>query len=485
MRWTPLAVALLVQAALLFWRLDRLPIWGDEQFTLDVAALPWGEIGATLRRDIHPPLYFALAKLWAALPLAGTEIVRLRAFSALTMLGATVALDRLILAGRPETVRRWTLAVWALSPAVLLYGRMARSYALQTLLAALALFFAMRLIERPSWRRSVAAGVALAAVLYTHYLPGLAVAAALAVGAAVARRIGPAAVALATAGLVYTPWAAVLFEGIGRAANKSVYAIAGAWLAELPVRAAYTALGLFAGEAHTVATFCFAAVLCAGLAVAVWKGWRTVEHRWLLATAALVGFLGAAKWVSFPFMPARLLWLLPWLLTLAVAGVPRLPRPRAWLAAWLALLAVGQVFYVQQRGFLNKGYLIGFEPIAAQVRAGDVVLADATNCDPAPLRAALRNADFHPIGRPEDVGPAVAAAVQAKGAVWRIRASRDVTPGRIQDEVDRRLEQAGFESEEKPLMPYSALDRLLLRAVGETDPPQHYLLWIRYERDDR
>ncbi|MEZ5364508.1 MAG: hypothetical protein R2748_19790 [Bryobacterales bacterium] len=50
-------------------------------------------------------------------------------------------------------------------------------------------------------------------------------------------------------------------------------------------------------------------------------GWRREPFaRLFLLVAAVVGFLGAAKWVSFPFMPARLLWLLPWLLMLVVSG---------------------------------------------------------------------------------------------------------------------------------------------------------------------
>ena len=487
MRWTPLAVALLVQAALLLWRLDRLPVWGDEQFTLDVVALPWGEIAETLRRDIHPPLYFSLAKLWAALPLPGPEIVRLRAFSALTMLGATVALDRLILAGRVETIRRWTLAVWALAPAVVLYGRMARSYALQTLLAAVALYAAVRLLENPSRRRGMLAGLAMAALLYTHYLPGLSVAIATGVAALAMRRAPAAAIALGLGALLYLPWTVVLAEGLARAAAQSVYAITGSWLAELPVRAGYAAVGLFAGEAHTVPTFGLALLLCAGVAVALWSGWRAepATRRWILVAAAAVGFVGAAKWVSFPFMPARLLWLLPWLLPLVVAGALRLPKLRVGLALWPGLLALGQVLYVLQIGFLNKGYLIPFEAIANRVGAGDLVLADATNCDPSPLRAALFVGRFRAIARAGDVNPAVDAVSRSHGSVWRVRASRDVSSSRIQDDLDRRLQAAGFSQSETAFLPYTRLDRMLLRAMGETDPPSHHLLLIEFKRDDR
>lgn len=488
MRWRPLAIALLVQAALLLWRLDRLPVWGDEQFTLDVVALPWGDIAETLRRDIHPPLYFALAKLWAALPLWGSEIVQLRAFSALTMLGATVALDRLILAQRTETLRRWTLAAWALSPAVVLYGRMARSYALQTLMAVVALYAVSRLLAAPSWKRSLLAGLALAALLYTHYLPGLAVAAGLAAAALWTRRISPAAAALGTAALVYLPWVAVLAEGLVRAARKPVYTVTGSWLVELPLRAGYTVLGLFAGEAYTASTFGCGLLLSLALCLALMRGWLGdgLGLRTLLTTAAIVGFIGAAQWVSFPFMPARLLWLLPWLLVLTVTGVHSFSRDRArvWLGVWLGLAGVGQLFLAQQKGYLNKGYLIPFEEIAQQAPQG-LLLADATNCDPSPLRAAVGRKRFRAITSPGDVEPALDAALAAGGPVWRVRASRDVTPERIQDALDRRLEAAGFGATTTSYLPYSDLDLMLLRAMGETDPPTHHLLLIRYERDDR
>ena len=484
MRWAPLAVALLVQAALLLCRLDRLPVWGDEQFTLDAIALPWGEIAEALRRDIHPPLYFALAKLWAALPLPGTEIERLRAFSALTMLGVTVALDRFVLEGREERVRRWTLALWALSPAVTLYGRMARSYALQGLLAVVALYFAKKLLEGPTGRRALTAGVTLAALLYTHYLPGLAVAGALAV-AGVAYRQKAAAGVIAFAGASYLPWSLVLAEGMARAAGKSVYTLTASWLTEIPLRAAYAFVGLFLGEAHLAVTFAIAVVMGMGVAIALMRGWLAADTptRLLLGVALLLGFLGAAQWVSFPFMPARLLWLLPWLTAMAVAGAMAWPGKlgRAGLALWLTLLAAGQALYIQRTGFLNKGYLIPFDEIAEKIADG-VVLADATNCDPSPLRA--RHAAplrFFAVASEGDVDRAM-AATREEELVWRVRASRDVTAERIQDSLDRELEAAGFLPSETRLLPYSDLDRFLLRAAGDPDPPTHHLLLLEFRQ---
>jgi hypothetical protein len=357
-------------------------------------------------------------------------------------------------------------------------------------MALVALWAAMRLIERPSWGRCATAGAALAALLYTHYLPGLAVAGALAV-AGLLYREKLAAAALGLAGVAYLPWAAVLAESVAKAADQSVYLLTGSWLREIPLRAGYAFAGLFLGEQYVAASFAAAAAVGAAVLWALGRGWLRAPRLegTALAAAGLIGFVGVSKWVSFPFMPGRLLWLLPWLTALAVGGMlaARPAWARAGLAGWLALMAVGQALYVRQEGFLNKGYLIPFEQIAGEVRGG-LVLADGTNCDPSPLRARVQAERYIAISSKRDVEAALARAQDFPGTVWHVRAARDVTAARIQDALDRRLEQAGFVREETPLLPYSALDRWLLRFAGDPDPPKHHALVLAFRRpmrDDR
>jgi hypothetical protein len=146
-------------------------------------------------------------------------------------------------------------------------------------------------------------------------------------------------------------------------------------------------------------------------------------------------------------------------------------------------MAAGQGLYFQETGFLSKGYLIPFDKIAARTSDG-LVLADATNCDPSPLRAALPGARYLAIASQRDAKTAQAAARDAT-VVWHVRASRDVTPQRIQDHIDQALEQAGFEKSVSRLLPYSALDRFLLRAAGDPDPPTHHLLVLEFRRPMR
>ena len=86
----PLPFFLLLQAGLLFYRIDLLPVWGDEQFTLNLVARPWSEIPSALAADIHPPLYYFLTKAWIALPWPGSLLTQVRALSVVWALLSTV-----------------------------------------------------------------------------------------------------------------------------------------------------------------------------------------------------------------------------------------------------------------------------------------------------------------------------------------------------------------------------------------------------------
>ncbi|HSP68005.1 MAG TPA: hypothetical protein VLN48_09775, partial [Bryobacteraceae bacterium] len=95
-----LFVCLILQAALLTHRLDLLPMWGDELFTIQVAQVPVGKMVDVVRGDIHPPLYFLLAHFWIRI-VPGDVLVQLRLLSVLFALLATIALDRLWLKETP------------------------------------------------------------------------------------------------------------------------------------------------------------------------------------------------------------------------------------------------------------------------------------------------------------------------------------------------------------------------------------------------
>ena len=87
----------------------------------------------------------------------------------------TVALDRLWGALLEERARLILLALWTLSPCLLLYARMCRSY---TSAGALCAFWRWRCcrasLEKSTRRNAVLLALALLGALYTHYAAGIA-----------------------------------------------------------------------------------------------------------------------------------------------------------------------------------------------------------------------------------------------------------------------------------------------------------------------
>lgn len=136
-RWG-LLLALVVGFGLRVYQLGGQDLWGDEGFTTYVISLPWSQV-LTPGTDTHPPLYYALLKLWAGLvaPPPGLP----QSEFALRFLSAAVSLPMLPLAylaaawlfGR----RAGLLAAWltATAPVHVYYAQELRMYALASLLA--------------------------------------------------------------------------------------------------------------------------------------------------------------------------------------------------------------------------------------------------------------------------------------------------------------------------------------------------------------
>src|ERR687890_2762417 len=80
-------VALYVAARL--WRLTASCLWFDEIFSVHAARHTWAGLWRFAAADlIHPPLFYALLKLWTAA--GGESLLWLRLFPALTAIAALV-----------------------------------------------------------------------------------------------------------------------------------------------------------------------------------------------------------------------------------------------------------------------------------------------------------------------------------------------------------------------------------------------------------
>jgi hypothetical protein len=471
-----LLLCLTVQAALMTHRLDLLPMWGDELFTVRVAQEPVGAMVQMVRGDIHPPLYFLLAHYWIRLT-PGDALIQLRLLSVVFALLATIALDRLWLKSAPPRLRAWCLALWTLSACLLLYSRMARSYSLQVLGFIVVAWAAWRWSrEIASWKRLLIWSGSLAALLYTHYVPGLAAlvgANLLLFGSARARPsrllAGNAIVLVA-----YLPWLMTLASVLAVwRAKPGLLLLTGNSLLESGVKLAYWIFSFFYGEAIPVWMLLVTALLAIPVAWLLWTGAR-VTRAWFLpaAATALIGFAGVAGWVTYAFGPARLLFTLPLALLAIAGGAYRSPRTGSVIAgALLAANVAGIGSYFQARDLLNIGYLAPMDRIARDIAgnsspADTLVLVDGPNLSGTVLEYYLPGFATRQIFTEQDAESArQEMANPAIRHVWFLRNPRDVTPDHVLERLETELRNS-WEGKLHPYMYLSPTHKTLMRMMS-------------------
>lgn len=156
-----------VAAALRFATIAHESYWFDEAHTVRLALAPFGAHALGIDNQAEPPLYFALAWVWARV--FGYSEAGLRSLSALAgVLTVPVAYS----AARSLASRRAALiaaAIVATSPVLIAYSQEARSYALYVLLGALSFMFVARIREDPSARNHACWAVASALAVASHY----------------------------------------------------------------------------------------------------------------------------------------------------------------------------------------------------------------------------------------------------------------------------------------------------------------------------
>ncbi len=487
-----LPACLLAQACLLLTRLDLLPVWGDEHFTLQAASQSLTGVLATHAAEKNnPPLHTLIVHFWLLIPWPAAASVAARALSVLFALAATVVIDRLWFRQVGRFGRLWFLLLWTVSPCVLLYARMSRSYSLQLLLFSVALGAAMDLLRDPRRAPRVLwfAGAA-ACLLYVHYLPGLAILAAVAsilTWRAIRERQPRVAVSalasLALVGLLYAPWFAKLWVALDRMAHAEARPGSSLPLATEAIRLGYWFFAFSFGETPPLWVMAGAILVTPGIVYLLWKGVRHPPD-WLVVVlpVAIAGYFGAGRWVAFAFVPARLLFVLPFFLLLLVRGAERSRRAGWIVCSAMVLLSVGSITsYFRQADFLNKAYVLPYSQIAGVINRGSarqraVVVADVSNTDPGPLTSQLSSEISMIPASPETTPAAVRERVTRAGAgvIWCFRNTHDTSPAGLNRSIERELAE-GRQVRTHLFVPYSERDRFMMRLLGWVEQPTHYV----------
>jgi dolichyl-phosphate-mannose-protein mannosyltransferase len=291
-------------AALRFSTLGVQGFWHDEAVTVGRVLDPnlFTTLGHVPNSEATPPLYYALAWLWAKL--FGSGEVGIRSLSALF---GTATIPIAWWAGRTLVARAAGLgaaALLAFSPYMVWYSQEARAYALLVLLCGVSLALFAEVLRRPQRRWLVWWAVASALALLAHYFAVFVVVPELA----------------ALVWLLPERRRAVLYAG-GAVAAVGVALVPLAvhqadrghdgWIAQIPLgtRLSDTAkqfvLG-YSGSPSRALSAVTAVVLAAVAALAVWHGRE--RRGWWLATgigAAALATPLAAKAVGVDYLYPR------------------------------------------------------------------------------------------------------------------------------------------------------------------------------------
>ena len=325
---------------------------------------------------------------------------------------------------------------------LLLFGRMARSYSLQLLLATIVIWYLLAFARRPAAGNLVPFAISLAALFYTHYLPAIALWAGANVLLFAQQRQTKKSpwrawiLCNALVALLYLPWLLTLAGALRQWQQNQVHNVTGNIWAEQILKLGYWFYSFAFGEAipfWLLPVTALLGVACLWLLLAGARLRR--EWMWPALLTAAVAYLGVTRWASVPFVSARLLFLLPLFLIALSAGVTI--RRRLGVLLGVALVGVnivGIVAYFHVSDILNVAYTTPSENMAKEIAshsdpADTMVWVDGLNFDDTTLEHYLPNFQLRELTTPESI---TAAIVELNAGttrhVWFIRSTHDISP---------------------------------------------------------
>jgi mannosyltransferase len=402
--WPVIAVPAITSLAVGGYEIGGPSLWRDEAYTKDAITRPFGQIFALLGHQdaVHGAYYLVMHVIAAAIGTSATAL-RLPSLAAMVIAtGFTAAAGRraAALALAPDAGRRLDVPaltgllsglLFATAPYMTYYAQMARSYAIETMFAAIATYLLLRACPDGRWRWWSAYGAAVALTgLFNVF--GLLILAAHGVTllltdargqAGTGRRIGR----IPLRWLAVSAAAVVVLSPLLGVAGREQKQIA--WLARPNVKAMERLLTDLAGSRQLILPFALLAL--AGLAAA-WlaDGWRplnpvAIALPWLVMPPFV---LIAVSFVKPVYYVRYVEFCLPALAILAGAGLVGLIRlaavtplgrlrlawlPAALVVAGLAALLAGPQQAIRQTAARPDNLRLASAIVTVHEQPGDVV----------------------------------------------------------------------------------------------------------------
>ncbi len=354
-------------------RINSRVFFSDEIATLYVAKGSFAHTIHAVAHDVHPPLYFMTAHVFAHL----FPPEWLRALSALYAFLAFLVLWRLATMLLPHRSTHFPyLILFASSPFIIFVSRMARYYSMTLLLAVASTYCLLAYMRDQKRVWCILYFLALLALIYTNYLAVVIILAHIVYIFSEKANLSKSAkralaIAFLLAGVCYIPWVVVLVQQYQAAIASDGYQFS-------------FVQGIKKGLLNSIyVLYCFAL----GDSIAPWNVLRTLLFLLPWITACSIGVWGYKRWpllkrcpgllffvlplgaailllfiafqqINLIFVPMRLAFLSPFFLLLAAEGFSRASKTQrtALLAALLLVNSFSLFNYYTNRETTNWAY---------------------------------------------------------------------------------------------------------------------------------
>jgi uncharacterized membrane protein len=384
-RWSIIVLILLLGAVLRGSYITSHSFWIDEGFSFFYAYSP--NLIQALASDIHPPLYYAVLRLWSEL--TGHSELALRWFSLLPSIVSLALVFQLakevIRARSPQwdgaALPYLAMLMLALADAESYLAQETRHYTWLTLLILCSMLFLVRWLRRSRRQDFISWLLSSTIVLYTHYMAAFGLFAQglyIVLWARGAKR-RQALSALLLCALAMAPW--LLFVGPLQLDNRNAYDV---WSNELtPALLHEIAVNYFSGQWALVI-----GLLALGCIALVYRRDSSIFPRFDRVTPLLL------LWLTVPFsltvlvneflpflQPHRLIQWTPAIALLVACGASNIRQPiRALIIIVLVVYGLSQVEFGRAQpdwraiAHLTKRYAVPGDLILTDVASGDFAL---------------------------------------------------------------------------------------------------------------
>ena len=164
-----LTIGFLTFVAARLWQFSATCLWFDEVFSVHAARHSWAELIKFVAADIiHPPLFYALLKVWIGL--GGESLIWLRMLPVLLAIASIVPFYLLCreLNLKPAE-RNLAFLLIAVSGFLIKYAQEVRMYSLLLFLSVTSIWLFVRFARKSRLRTLAALTVCNLLLVYTHY----------------------------------------------------------------------------------------------------------------------------------------------------------------------------------------------------------------------------------------------------------------------------------------------------------------------------